>query len=141
MTYTFQRSVSLALQNRVVSALIHASAAGRGPLSSDELAVEVFRNVRHLRRLLAFMVSQTREYRRIRISHWRRNGHGEPSPLYAVGQGPNAPCPVPYTPSELNKRYRRNNPELALQSTLDRRVTRLRIRRDSLTVGLFGSAT
>lgn len=138
--YTYQRAPSLALQERIVQALIRALADGRGPLSSEAVSAEVFSSVRNVRRNLTHMVGLPRDVRRIRIGAWQRHSRGEPTALYTVGTSSNAPRPAPYTSSELCKRYRATHPELGLQSTLAKRAKRMRVRRDDLTVGLYGES-
>ena len=122
--YTFERAPSLALMDRIVQALILAEADGRGPLSSSDLSPEVFSCVRNVTRIMAYMTSLPPPTRRVRTAPRRRHTRGEPSALYSVGSSRHAPRPAPYTSSELCKRYREANPEVALGAVLAKRAKR-----------------
>lgn len=140
MTYTFERTPSILIQDRIVKALIHAEAAGLGPLTSNQIAEHAHGSIRNIRRVLAHMVWLPRSVKRVRISGWDRHKRGEPSALYSVGASPNCPRPKPYTNSEVSRRYRENHPDMYLKALMNKRIKRVKVHRDRLTTGLYGSA-
>lgn len=139
--YTYERGPSLVLQERIVAALLAAAGDGRGPIDAPTVAVAVHTSERNARRYLNHMRAQGSK-RRVRIGGWRRGERsGMATALYTAGVKEDTPRPPKYTPSQLNKRYRNNNPDKVVDVQLAKRAQWLRPRRDEMTTALFGAAS